>query len=108
MELKIYKGKEVEKTYFTDSYDLKFGTIEDVANAVNLDDVQTGSNDEIFKLCVKLVLTSLDTVKDLLKDIFDGITDEEIRRSTVNEMAIVLVEVVAYTMKQLNLNSRGN
>lgn len=108
MELFVYQGKKVVKTYFEDSYDLKFGTVEDVAKAINLDNMKTGSNDELLKMAIDLVLHSVDTVKDLLKDIFDGITDEEIRNCTVKDMALVLVEVINYTLHQLAINQRGN
>ena len=55
----------------------------------------------------KLVITSMGTVKTLIKDIFDGITDEEIRKTTVTEIAKVLVDIVTYTIGQLNLGSKG-
>ena len=108
MKLNIYSGKKIIKTYEADTYDLKFGTLEDVANAINLDDLQTGSNTEIIKAAANLVMGSMETVKDLFKDIFDGITDEELRTCTVYEMANVLVDVVKYTMKLLSLNAKGN
>ena len=108
MELYVYQGKKVIKTFYEDSYDLKFGTVEDVAKAVNLDGIKTGSNEELLKMSIDLVLHSVDTVKDLLKDIFEGITDEDIRNCAVKDMALVLVEVINYTLKQLAINSRGN
>ena len=108
MKLNIYSGKNIVKTYEADTYNLKFGTLEDVAKAINLDELQTGSNVEIIRAAANLVFNSLDTVKDLFKDIFDGITDEEIRCCTVDEMANVLVDVVKYTMKLLSLNAKGN
>lgn len=108
MELYVYNGKKIEKTFFEDAYDLKFGTIEDVAKAVNLDGMKTGSNEELMKMAIDVVLHSLDTVKDLMKDIFDGITDEDLRNCTIKDMAAVLVEVITYTMRQLTINSRGN
>lgn len=104
MKLNIYKKKAVVKTYETDSYDLMFGVIEDVANAVKLDDMKTGTQEEIVKLAIHFVTNSMDTVKDLLKDIFEGITDEEIRNTKVNEIVNVFVDVVTHTVKTLNKN----
>lgn len=108
MKLNIYNGKTIEKTYEADTYNLKFGTLEDVANAINLDNLQTGSNVEYLKLAVDLVLHSMDTVKGLMKDIFDGITNEELRNCSVKEMALVLVDVVTYTLQELSTGNRGN
>ena len=107
MKLNIYDKKEIVKTYETDEYDLMFGVVEDVAEAVKLDDLKTGSNAEIIKLVGNLVLNSMDTVKELLKDIFDGITDEELKHAKVKDIANVLVEVVLFTIKQLNIGSKN-
>lgn len=101
MKLNIYDKKTVIKTYETSAYDLMYGTLTDVINVIKLDDIKTGSNDEIFALVLKLVTTSLDTVNDLLKDIFDGLTDEELRNTKVTEIAKVLVDVIIYTYKEL-------
>lgn len=103
MKLNIYDKKKIVKTYETDTYDLMFGTVEDVANAVDIDSLKTGSDVEIIKMVGKLVMTSMDTVKDLIKDIFNGITDEELKKTKVSEIAKVLVEVVQFTITQLNL-----
>lgn len=102
MRLNIYKGKEIEKTYTADTYDLMFGTLEDIADAAHLDDMKTGSNEELIRMAAGLVTKSLGTVRDLMKDIFDGITDEELRHTKVAELAAVIVDVIKYTIGQLN------
>lgn len=101
MQLNIYEKKKVIKTYTADTYDLMFGTVEDISDAVNLDEMKTGSDVEVFQAVVKLITGSKETVKDLLKDVFDGLTDEELRNTKVKEQAQVLVEVVNYTLSQL-------
>ena len=101
MQLNIYEKKKVVKTYTADTYDLMFGTVEDISDAVNLDEMKTGSDVEVFQAVVKLITGSKETVKDLLKDVFDGLTDEELRNTKVKEQAQVLVEVVNYTLSQL-------
>lgn len=106
MKLNIYNGDEIVKTYEKDSYRLRFGVVEDVAQAVNLDELKEGSEAEILRMIAKLVITSLDTIKGLMKDIFPGLTDEEIRNCSVDEMAMVIFEVIEFTIKQLNI--RGN
>ena len=107
MKLNIYENKEIVKTYTADAYDLPFGIVEDVAEAVDLDSLKTGSDVEIIKMVGNLVLKSMGTVKALIKDIFDGITDEEIRNTTVPEIARCLVDIVTYTIGQLNLGTKG-
>jgi hypothetical protein len=106
VKLNIYKGDEIVKTYEKDSYRLRFGVVEDVAQAVNLDELKEGTEAEILRMIAKLVITSLDTIKGLMKDVFPGLTDEEIRDCNVDEMAMVIFEVIEFTIKQLNI--RGN
>jgi len=112
MKLNIYGKNEdgkkiIVKTYTAETYDLMFGTCEDVAHAVNLDALKTGSDVEIIKMVGNLVLQSMDTVKDLLKDIFEDITDEELKNTKVTEIAIVLVDVVKFTIMQLNFGNNA-
>lgn len=108
MKINIYEKKQVIKTYEADTYDLMFGTIEDVAEAINLDSLKSGSDVELIKMIGNLVLHSMDTVKDLLKDIFDGVTDAELKHTKVSEIAAVLLDVVKFTLQQLNLGSSKN
>lgn len=108
MKINIYEKKQVIKTYEADTYDLMFGTIEDVAEAINLDSLKFGSDVELIKMIGNLVLHSMDTVKDLLKDIFDGVTDAELKHTKVSEIAAVLLDVVKFTLQQLNLGSSKN
>lgn len=102
MKLNVYEKKQVVKTYEADKYDLMFGVMEDVADAVKLDELKTGSDVEILKMVLELVMQSMGTVKDLMKDIFDGITDDELRNTKVSEIATVLVDIVKLTIAQLN------
>lgn len=99
MKLNIYNKREIIKTYTADGYDLMFGTLEDVASAVKLDELETGSDVELIKMVGNLVIHSMDTVKDLLKDIFEGITDEELKHTKINEIVDVFIEVVQYTFR---------
>lgn len=108
MKLNIYEKKRVVKTYEASTYDLMFGTMEDVADAVKLDDLKTGTNVEIIKMVGNLVLNSMDTVRGLMLDIFEGLTEEELRHAKVNEIATVLVDVVTYTLSQMNLSRSKN
>lgn len=107
MKLNIYEKKKVVKTYETDTYDLMFGTVEDVAKIVDLDKLQTGSDAEIIKLVGGMVIGGMDLLKPLLKDIFDGLTDEELRRTKAKDIAVVIVEVVKYTISELELGNKG-
>ena len=108
MKLNIYDKKKIVKTYSVDTYDLMWGVVEDVANAIKLDELKTGNQDEIIKLVANFVVSGSVTVNYLLKDIFDGITDEELRCVRVSEIVTVLVDVVKFTIAQLGKMTEKN
>ncbi len=103
MELKldIYEKKEIVKTYTANTYDLMFGTVEDFVNLVDLDALESGSDAEIAKLVVKATFGGMDMVKNLLKDIFEGITDEELKHTKTSDIVKVVVNIVKYTMAEM-------
>lgn len=107
MKINVYDKRKIVKTYEVDAYDLPFGILEDVADTIDIDSLKTGSDVEIITLVGKMVIKNKNIVKELLKDIFDGITDEEIRKTTVTEMARVIVDIVTYTIGQLNLGNNS-
>lgn len=111
MKLDIYDHKTVVKTYETDTYEIMFGTVEDLINAAKLDTIENGSDAEIVVAATNLVTTSMDTVKDLIKDIFEGLTDDEIKHTRVSDIVNVIVEVILYAVGQISVfggNKRKN
>lgn len=103
MKLDIYDHKTVVKTYETDTYEIMFGTVEDLINAAKLDTIEKGSDAEIVVAATNLVTTSMGTVKELLKDIFEGLTDEEIKHTRVSDIVNVIVEVIMYAVGQISI-----
>lgn len=90
LKLNIYNGKVIEKTYITDTYDLMYGTIEDVLNIIDLDKIDKSV--ELGKMIIRL----LPLIKPFLKDVFDGLTDEELRRTKVKEVKQIFEKIFSY------------
>lgn len=103
MKLDIYDHKTVVKTYETDAYEIMFGTVEDLIDAAKLDTIEHGSDAEIVIAATNLVTTSMGTVKELLKDIFEGLTDEEIKHTRVSDIVNVIVDVIMYAVGQISI-----
>ena len=105
LKLNIYNGKNIEKTYTADEIDIMFGTVEDLLDVIDFDNL----NDE--KEVVKVVIKTLNNLKPFLKQIFDGLTDDEIKRTKVKELVPLFVDIVTYTMDELKAlmskNRRG-
>lgn len=107
LKLNIYNKKEIVKTYTAETYDLMFGTIEDLICLIDLDKLKDGSDVELLKLAMDVVMKGLNVIKPLLKDVFDGLTDDELRNTKTTEIASVLVEIVKFTITEISKGGNG-
>lgn len=107
MKLNIYEKRRIVKTYEASAYEIMFGTVEDIIDAAKLDKIETGTDAEIVMAATNLVTNSMDTVKDLLKDVFDGLTDDEIRHARVSDVINVIVDIIMYAISQITLFGGG-
>jgi hypothetical protein len=92
MKLNIYKNqKEIEKTYEVDEYDIMYGTVEDVFEI--LDGMENMKTDgEILKL----IQQNRKKLNKLLQDIFEGLTDEELRHIKIKELVPLFLDLFKY------------
>lgn len=102
MKLDIYDKKEIVKSYEVDKYSIMFGTLREFIKIVNLDNVKTGSDDEIMNLVIKALPNSIDLINHLIKDVFDGITDDELDNARIKDIAILIVEILKYAMVEMS------
>jgi len=95
MKLNIYKGKEVVKTYEVDNYDLTYGVIEDVIEIIDGKDLEN-KND-----LINVAIDSFHLLRPLLKEVFNGLTDDELRTVKVRELIVVIVELIKASISNL-------
>lgn len=107
LKLNIYEKRKVIKTYTAETYDLMFGTVEDLLNVIDIDNIQAGDKTELIKAVAKVLAHSMDIVKPLLKDVFDGLTDEELRNTSIKEIVDVLSNIVTYSINQITKENSG-
>lgn len=102
LKLNIYDGNEIEKTYTSNDFRLMTGTCEDILKLVNIDSFNGKLDDEsaMFEI-VKIVIGAFQQFNPMMKQIFDGLTDDEYRRTDIKEVATVVLNVVKYTFKEL-------
>lgn len=93
--------RKIQKEYKIDSYDLLYGTVEDILNLFDVTDLN--NEDELFKL----IKNAKNQVNDLLKDIFVGLTDEELKMTKFDEAAIVIVSVLKESIKDIVTKSKN-
>lgn len=91
IKLNVYKAdnrKEIEKTYEAEGYDLMFGTVEDFIKIIDVDKL----DDDVE--IIKMVIGCLDQVKPLLLDVFEDLTEDELKRTKIKEIIPCIVKVV--------------
>lgn len=97
MKLNIYKGKTIVKTYEVDNYDLTYGVIEDIVEIVDGKDLEN-KND-----LVNVAIDSFHLLRPLLKEVFDGLTDDELRTVKIRELIVVIVELIKASISNLKM-----
>lgn len=107
LKLNIYEKRKVIKTYTAETYDLMFGTVEDLLDVMDIDNIQADNRTELLKAVAKVLAHSMDIVKPLLKDVFEGLTDEELRNTKVSEIVDALSNIVTYSINQITKGNNG-
>lgn len=104
LKLNIYKGREVEKTYVADEYDIMFGTVEDLISIIDLDAFsnEEANDADFLKACMNIVRNGFEQVKSLLKDVFPDVTDDELKRTKIKEVASLLLNLTKFSFVQIN------
>ena len=95
--LKIYEGKEVVKTYTVETIDFSFGVVEDVLDALKLEELKTGNKTELATMIIKCSKQ----LKPFLMGLFPGVTAEEIRKTHVQNLVEVFRGLFDYATREL-------
>lgn len=108
LKLNVYTNrrlKEIEKTYTVNDFELATGVCEDLLDLVDIDMFDGGlealSDDSKIYQVLRTVVGGVQVFKDLLKDVFDGLTDDEIKRTKVSDIINCVVSIVKYSVTGL-------
>lgn len=100
IKLNIYKKERnekgeriIDKTYTTNTLDILYRPIEDIVSVIDLNNIKDDME------LAKTVVVALKQVKPILMDVFYGLTEEEIGRTTTNEIVVVVVAIIMETLK---------
>lgn len=101
--LNIYEKKEIVKTYEAESYDLMFGTLEDFLKIIDekmfADNV---SNIDFAKFGLNMLKQCIGEIKPLLFDVFEGLTEAELRKTKPGEVVSVVYAIAKYSFSEIN------
>lgn len=108
LKLNIYNTrrlKEIEKTYIVNDFELSTGTCEDLLDLIDIDMFEGGLealSDEVkISQVLRTIVGGVQIFKDLLKDVFDGLTDDEIKRTKVGDIINCVALIIKYSVTGL-------
>lgn len=109
MKLNIYDNtmQTIIKTYEIENIRLPFGVMEDLLKLLKIDELSEISEDQMLKLALNVIRDGIGTIKDLLKILFVGVTDDELRYVDTFELAGLMIEIVRYAGTLMGLISSG-
>lgn len=105
LSLNVYSAEDknkVEKVYTSESYDLMLGTVEDLMQLIDVDAMADN------RAITRMVVRGYSKLKPFIKDIFTGVTDEELQRVKVKELVPVFIGVFKSIMDDLEIIKTGN
>lgn len=95
LKLRVNDGKENAKTYTTDTIDCQFGIIEDILNVLDFDQISNKTQ------LAAMILKSSKQLKPFLKDLFAGVTDEELRTVKMSNIVEIFKGLYNYAITEL-------
>lgn len=103
LKLNIYDGKKIVKTYAANDFTLTTGVCEDIINTIDIDKLTSGKLDDkaLGIEVVKVVAKSFSKFRPFLQDVFEGLTEDEYRHTSIKEVAGVVITIVQYTVSEL-------
>lgn len=101
VKLNVYQGREVVKTYTAETYNIMFGTVEDLIGVIDIDKFTSGDDKDFVRGVALAIPGVMELIKPLLKDVFDGLTDEEIKHCRLSEIVNVVAKIIKFSIGQI-------
>lgn len=102
--LNIYdpQSKMIAKQYTAETVNIMFGTVEDLIDIIDVDKLEDNME------WAKVIFMAMKKLKPLLKEIFTGVTDEELRNTNIKELVPLFINIFKYMMTELNGLGNGS
>lgn len=100
LKLNIYRADDhavIEKTYESDTFEIMFGTLEDFMQVIKFDQVKSKQQ------VAANALRAFGSLRPLLKDVFHGVTDDELNRTKVPELIPLFADIFEAAVNELSL-----
>lgn len=95
--LNVYdpQTKNIAKQYTAETVDIMFGTIEDVIDIIDIDKLDDNME------WAKVIALSMKKLKPLLKEVFTGVTDEELKNTKIKELIPLFINIFKYMISEI-------
>ena len=102
--LNIYDpvSKMIAKQYTAETVDIMFGTIEDLIDIIDVEKL----NDNME--WAKVIGVGMKKLKPLLKEVFTGVTDEELKNTKIKELVPLFINIFKYMMSEIGGLGNGS
>lgn len=107
LKLNIYtdkKCKEIDKALTVNDFELSTGVCEDVLQLIKvdqIDDLAALSEEGQAAFLVEIISNNFEQFKDLLKVVFDDLTDEDLSKTKFKDMMHVITQIIKFTFANL-------
>lgn len=108
IKLPVYDGKIIDKVYTAESYDIMFGTVEDFISVLDLENFTTGKDSDILKGVATAIPGAIGMVKPLLKDVFEGLTDDELKHCKLKDIVSCVAAIIKSAIAEITKSATGN
>lgn len=95
--LNIYnpQTKLIAKQYTAETVDIMFGTIEDIIDIIDIEKLDSDME------WAKVIAVAMKKLKPLLKEVFTGVTDEELKNTKIKELVPLFISIFKYMMTEI-------
>ena len=93
--LKIYDGRKVVKEYNAETIDFSFGVVEDILDVLDFEHMESKTD------IAAMIIKCSKQLRPFLKDIFDGLTDEEVRNTRIQNLVEVFRALYNHAVGEL-------
>lgn len=106
MELNIYNHGEIEKTYETESHRVLYGTIQKISRIS--DKLSFSPEDaEFYSGILAAIPEATDVVEDVLYELFPDLTADEMARTDLEEIALIIYELIKFQTVKIKAAFKG-
>lgn len=102
IKLPIYKDGKIEKTYVANEVNLPFGVVDDVIALIDTEKFASATDDNaLIAEASKVIVGAFAQVKTVLRELYPEITDDELKRAHLKDVALVIVNAFKFGFAEI-------